>query len=110
MKQSKNKIIYQNKNKMTSKTLDTQFKKKRSGKEYLHHLKERLEKMEWDIYPLFKEQFQKYKLELLALVAENISTVEKEEVQAFIATKNKKINTALWFAPVLAYENIIDDK
>jgi len=31
---------------MTSKTLDTQFKKKRSGKEYLHHLKERLEKME----------------------------------------------------------------
>ena len=95
---------------MTSKTLNEKFKTRKSGKEYLHYLQEHLEKMEWDIYPLFKDQFNKYRLELLSLVAENISTVQEEDVQKFIARKNRKINSALWLRPILAYNQIIDDE
>jgi len=55
------------------------------------------------------EQFNRYRSELLSLVAENISTVEDPFMQKFIANKNRKIGIALSFSPEIPYQNFIPE-
>jgi hypothetical protein len=91
-----------------STTLEKHFKKK-GGKQYFVELKESLEKLENKISPLFVEQFNKYRNELLSLVAENVSTADDPFVQSFIADKNRRIGVALSLSPEIPYKSFIPE-